>query len=89
MDKILEKFRRGNSAVAKTPIDTSQHLSKNKGKNGSQNEYASVICSLIYLMNCIRTDLAYTVSTLSQFTSNPGMQHWSTIVIVLRYLRYS
>ena len=31
VDKILEKFNKDSSGVARTPIDMSQHLSKNKG----------------------------------------------------------
>ena len=35
--------------------------------------------SLIYDMICIRPDLAYAVSTVSRFMSNPGKQHWETV----------
>ncbi|KAJ9556796.1 LOW QUALITY PROTEIN: hypothetical protein OSB04_011410 [Centaurea solstitialis] len=31
VDKILEKFNQGDTSIARTPIDTSQHLSKNRG----------------------------------------------------------
>ncbi|KAJ9567174.1 hypothetical protein OSB04_003140 [Centaurea solstitialis] len=30
VDKILEKFYKGDTSITKTPSDTSQHLSKNK-----------------------------------------------------------
>ncbi|KAL9447408.1 hypothetical protein AB3S75_014970 [Citrus x aurantiifolia] len=43
----------------------------------------------MYLTNCTRPDLAYTVSKLSRYTSNPGTDHWKDIVRVLRYLRYT
>ena len=70
-------------------MDTSQHLSKNKGESVDQVEYARVIGSLMYLMSCTRPDIAFTVSSLSRFTSNPGENHWKAIVRVLRYLRYT
>lgn len=89
VDKILDKFSNGDIATAKTPIDISQHLSKNQGDSVSQNDYASAIGSLMYLMNCTRPDIAYAVSTLSRFTKNPGTQHWNAIIRVLRYLRYT
>ena len=43
----------------------------------------------MYLMSCTRPDIAYAVSSLSRFTSNPGDDHWKAIVRVLRYLRYT
>ena len=38
VDKIVEKFNKDDFSVARTPIDTSQHLSKNKGESVSQVE---------------------------------------------------
>lgn len=43
----------------------------------------------MYLMNCTRSDIAYTVSKLSRYTSNPGVEHWKAIIRVLRYLRFT
>ena len=43
----------------------------------------------MYIMNCIRLDIAYYVSKLSRYTSNPGEDHWKTLVRVLRYLKYT
>ena len=89
VDKILGKFSKNDAGIARTPMDTSQHLSKNKGESVDQVEYARVIGSLMYLMSCTRPDIAFTVSSLSRFTSNPGENHWKAIVRVLRYLRYT
>ncbi|GJW93086.1 zinc finger, CCHC-type containing protein [Tanacetum coccineum] len=36
-----------------------------------------------------RPDLAYAVSRLSRYTSNPSYGHWKAITRVLHYLRYS
>ena len=33
VDKILEKFNKNDSSVARTPLDISLHLSKNKGES--------------------------------------------------------
>ena len=35
VDKILEIFNNNYSSVAKTPMNTSQHLSKNKGESAN------------------------------------------------------
>ena len=43
----------------------------------------------MYLMSCTRPDIAYSVSRLSRYTSNPGIDHWKAIVRLLRYLRYT
>ncbi|GJU25640.1 pol polyprotein [Tanacetum coccineum] len=44
---------------------------------------------LMYLMTGTRPDLAYAVSRLSRYTSNPSYAHWKAITRVLHYLRYS
>ncbi|XP_075504625.1 secreted RxLR effector protein 161-like [Primulina tabacum] len=40
-------------------------------------------------MSCTRPDLAYAVSKLSRFTSNPEVEHWKAIIRLLWYLRYT
>uniref|UniRef100_A0A2N9EVE4 Reverse transcriptase Ty1/copia-type domain-containing protein n=1 Tax=Fagus sylvatica TaxID=28930 RepID=A0A2N9EVE4_FAGSY len=56
----------------------------------SQSHYIKkIIGSLMYIMNCTRPDIAYSVSKLSRYTSNPGEDHWKAIVRVLRYLKYT
>lgn len=40
----------------------------------------------MYLINCKGLDIANSINKLSQFTSNPNNEHWSTLVKVLRYL---
>ena len=40
-------------------------------------------------MNCTRPNIAYYVSKLSRYTSNPGEDHWKALVQVLRYLKYT
>lgn len=64
VEKILGKFHKDDIGLAKIPIDTSQHLSKNRGESISQVEYSRDIRSLMYLMSCTRPDIAYTVSKL-------------------------
>ena len=89
VDKILEKFNKDDFRVARTPLDNSLHLSKDRGEGIYQVKYSIVIGSLMYLMSCTRPDIAYTVSRLSRYTSNPSADHWIAIVRVLKYLRYT
>ncbi|GJS35841.1 zinc finger, CCHC-type containing protein [Tanacetum coccineum] len=56
-------------------------------KDVSQLEYSRVIGCLMYAMTCTRPDIAFVVSKLSRYTSNPGTQHWQAIQRVLKYLK--
>jgi len=48
--------------------------------------YAIAGGSLMYAIVCNRPDLAYAVSIISWFLSNPGKQHWEAVMWVFRYL---
>ena len=87
VDNILGKFDEDNSGIARTLIDVTLHLSKTKGESVSQVEYSRIISSLMYLRSCTRPDIAYSVSKLSSYTSNPRAKHWQEIMRVLKYLR--
>ncbi|PHT55812.1 hypothetical protein CQW23_04298 [Capsicum baccatum] len=75
--------------IAKTPLDANFALRKNEGESDSQLEYARVLGCLMYIMNCIRPDIAYTISKLSRYTSNPNKTHWMAMKRVLGYLKYT
>ena len=47
IDNILWKFDKDNSGIARTPVDVTLHLSKNKGESVSQVEYSRVIGRLM------------------------------------------
>ena len=87
--KVLEKFKKYDDSLVRTPVDVNLHLTKNKGQGISQLEYLRIIGNLMYIMNCTRPDIAYFVSKLSRYTSNPGEDHWKALVKVLRYLKYT
>ena len=59
VDNILGKFDKENSGIARTPVDATLHLSKNKEESVSQVEYSRVISSLMYLMSCTRPEITY------------------------------
>ena len=89
IEKLLDKFDKDESNIARTPVDINLHLAKNIGQSISQLEYSRIIGILMYVMNCTRPDIAYSVSKLSRYTSNPGVDHWKGIIRVFRYLRYT
>ncbi|KAL9168477.1 hypothetical protein ABFS82_04G017700 [Erythranthe guttata] len=51
--------------------------------------YANAIGSVMYLMVSTRPDIAYSVSFLSRYMSNPGLPHWEALKWLLRYLKGS
>jgi len=87
VEKILENFSKNNNNTIKTLIDISVYLSKNSGKRINQLKYSWIIGSLMYVMNHTRLDVAYSISKLSRFTSNPNIDQWMTIKRVFMYLR--
>ena len=58
-----------------TPFDSNVHLIKNHGDSVSQDKYAQIIGSLIFLTNCTRLDIAYAIGRLSRYTHNPSIVH--------------
>ena len=51
--------------------------------------YANAIGSVMYLMVSTRPDIAYAVSCLSRYMSNPGHVHWEALKWLLRYLKHT
>ena len=49
--------------------------------------YASAIGSIMYAMLSTRPDVALALSLTSRFQSNPGMEHWTAVKNILKYLR--
>ncbi|GJR10990.1 putative reverse transcriptase domain-containing protein [Tanacetum coccineum] len=87
INKILTKFQHLDIKKCNTPFDTSVKLKVNSGRAVAQLEYVSVIGSLMYAMHCTRPNIAFIVSKLSQYTSNPSLEHWDAVSRVLGYLK--
>ena len=41
----------------------------------------------MYLSKRTRLDIAYAISRISKYTSNPNMVHWTTLESVFQYLK--
>jgi hypothetical protein len=54
---------------------------------GPEVLYLSAIGALMYLANCIRLDIAFSVNLLARYSSAPTLRHWNGVKHVLRYLR--
>ena len=49
--------------------------------------YASAIGSIMYAMMCTRPDVNLAVSLVGRYQSNPGMEHWTAVKNILKYLK--
>jgi hypothetical protein len=74
----------------KTPIETSSRLMPAEpGYEADpkfRKQYQSAVGSLIYAMLGTRPDLAFTMSVISRFSSNPTNAYWSTVKRIFRYI---
>jgi hypothetical protein len=48
--------------------------------------YLSAIGALMYLANCTRSDITFSVNLLVRYSSAPTLRHWNRVKNVLRYL---
>lgn len=89
IQRILIKFDMQNCNPVSTPIESNHRLREAENENDLVNatRYQQIIGSLMYLVSGTRPDLAYTISHLSQFCSNPSKSHLGAAKRVLRYLK--
>ena len=94
IEEVLERFGMADCKPIGTPLEPKAQLVKL-----SDEEYAlclfemqaipykEAVGSLMYAMVATRADLAYPVSTVSQFMSRPGPKHWQAVKRIMRYLK--
>ena len=77
LEKVLECCGMTNAQLAPTPLPAGYCPEPNKGQATLElhSRYQTVIGSLLYLMLGTRLDLAFAVTKLSQFASNPSEDH--------------
>ena len=49
--------------------------------------YASTIGSIMYVMLCTRPDVWLAISLAGRYQSNPGVDHWTAVKNILKYLK--
>lgn len=91
--KVLRKFNMNLAKIVSIPFPVDCKLSKQMSPNTDDERqdmssvpYASVVGSLMYIMLCTRPDLSHSISVLSMFMSDRGIQHWEMLKRLLRYL---
>ena len=94
IDKIVTRFGMENSKRGLLPFRHGIHLFKGQSSKTpeekelmSKKPYASVVGSLMYDMLCTRPDICYAVGVVSRYQSDPGVEHWTAVKHILKYLK--
>ena len=95
-EKVLKQFYMDKAHPLSTPMVV-RSLDVNKDPFRPQEEgeeilgpevpYMSAIGALMYLANCTRPDIAFSVNLLSRYSLAPTQRHWKGIKHIFRYLR--
>ena len=88
LQKVIECFNLQNAKPAPTPLPKGYQPSPAK-KNASatlHSKYQQVIGSLLYIMLGTQPDIAFAVTKLLQFASNPTKKHLGKVLYICCYL---
>ena len=88
LDKVLGPFSMTNAKSAPTllPSHWIPKLAEGKASPELLGCHQSIIGSLLYLMIGTRPDIAYAVTKLVQFATNPSQEHLTSAKYICRYL---
>jgi Reverse transcriptase (RNA-dependent DNA polymerase)/gag-polypeptide of LTR copia-type len=92
LQNVMERFNMDNSSPKATPMDTGAAKVMIPAPDGYEappalrKEYQSMVGSLMYAMLGTRPDIAYAVSVVSRYSSNPTETHMKAVKRILRYL---
>ena len=77
-----------NAKSAAAPLPSNWDLEANTGTAtvAKITNYQSIIGSLLYLMISTRPDIAYAMTHLSLFCTNPSMEHYKAALHICQYL---
>ena len=94
LDKILKKFKMDQAKKGFLPVLQGVKLSKTQSPTTAEDRkrmkvipYASVIGSKKYAMLCTRPDVCLAISLAGRYQSNPGVDHWTAVKNILKYLK--
>ncbi|KAL6344420.1 hypothetical protein AAG906_039676 [Vitis piasezkii] len=91
IEKVLDKFNMGKAKPVNSPLGSHLKLSSKQSPSSEKEKeemrkvpYASAVGSLMYVMVCMRLDIAHVVGVVSRFLSNPSKEHWAAMKWILR-----
>jgi hypothetical protein len=93
IDAIVHRFGLEDLRPVSSPMDPQIRLTSAQSPTTAHDfalmrniPYREAVGSLMYACLATRPDIAYAVTTLSKFASNPGEDHWNAVKRVFRYL---
>ena len=93
IDSILDRFQLSDLKPLSIPLEPLASFSVDDSPKTPEEAaamanipYREAIGSLMYAAIGTRPDIAFAVSTLSQFLENPGEVHWEGVKRIFRYL---
>ena len=94
LDKVLKKFKMDQSKKGFLPVLQGVNLSQTQCPTTAEDRekmkdvpYASAIGSIMYAMLCTRPDVCLAISLAGRYQSNPGVDHWTAVKNILKYLK--
>ena len=94
LDKVLKKFKMDQSKKWFLPVLQGMKLSQTHSPTTTEDRekmkvipYVSTIGSITYAMLCTRPDECLAISLAGRYESNPGVDHWTTVKNILKYLK--
>ncbi len=90
IEEILKRFDMHECKPVGTPSDSNVKLSAamiTDDDNEIKIPYQEAVGSLLYLAQCTRPDIAFSVNDVSRFNAKYGIAHWRAVKRIFRYLR--
>ena len=93
--KFLKRFNMDKAHPLSSPMvvrsvdvkkDPFRHCEKGEELLGPEVPYLNANGALMYLANCTRPDIAFSVNLLARYSSAPTRRHWNGIQHILRHL---
>lgn len=91
---ILRRFNMFDCTPIKLPSDPNQRLTMEMAPSTDDEieqmkniPYQEAVGSILYLAQCTRPDVSFSVTNVSQFNKNHGMAHWKAVKRILRYIK--
>jgi hypothetical protein len=93
-EHVLSRFKLENITPRNTPLPAGINLdntmspqTESEIREMQDKPYRSILGSVMWGQLATRPDLAFAVSLLARFQSNPGLNHWSALLHVVGYIK--
>lgn len=93
-EQVLKRFNMFECDAVKLPSDPNQRLTMEMAPSTDEQReqmenvpYQEAVGSILYLAQCTRPDVSFSVTNVSQFNQNHGQAHWKAVKRILRYLK--